>query len=249
MKKIVPFSFLKLRNMELANFSVNVINITEQNNPEVLKLTAVFNPLKIAEASIFLLSPKENSAATTVPYKGNRQERNNCVLGIKNMAKSILDINAEDKRVHIQILNPVIKANFTNYYRKNIVEQNEIVRQFLHQIDTTPALTEAVIALNMQSEIEHLRNIQSTFTNKYETTRRVRAEYVKKDSATIKSELNTLLEDFFVNLYLSKKQNKELDYTKLENELNAEIQRVKQILTERKPTKKKADNSTEQKSA
>lgn len=242
--KRFSFPLIKLRNMELANFFASVIRIAEQNNPDALKLTAVFNALKNAEPSAFLLLPEEKSTRMTTAYKDTRKERQTCVLGINNIAKNMYMINAEDKRKHIQLLYPVIKASFTRYYLKNIVEQNEIVRQFLHQIDQSPAFTEAVIALGLQSETDHLRTINASFADKYETSRRVKAIYVKKDSSTIKKELRVLLDDFFANLHLAKKQNPELDYAKLENELNAEIQRVKQIVAERKPSKKKKDSNT-----
>ena len=236
--------------MELANFTANVIRITEQNNPEELKLSAVYNPLKDAELSIFGLQPTENgSRRTTAPYTANRKERKDCVIALKNVAKGILDINAEDKRPYIQLLYPAIKAGFTDYYRKNIVEQNEIVRQFLHQIDTNTALTEAVNMLGMQSEIASLRAIHGSITSKYETMRKVKASYVKKNSKEIRNELIVLIEDFFTNLYLAKKQHTDVDYSALENELNAEIQRVRLILLERKPEKKKTEDSTEKESA
>ncbi|MGC3977828.1 MAG: DUF6261 family protein [Paludibacteraceae bacterium] len=243
--KLFNLSLSKLRNMELANFTFNVIQIIEKNDPDQLKLTEPYRLLKNSEPLIFTLVSNEKATSKTADYGDNRKERKNCVLGLKNEAKSIYQINAEDKRKSIRVLYPVIKASFTNFYSKNLVEQNEIVHQFLHLIDTTPTLTEAIVALGMQSGIEHLREIQSTFNVKYETFRKVRSQYVKKNSNVIKKELRTQLSDFFASLYLAKKHNKELDYTKLENELSTEMQRVRLIILERESTTTKTKPSTE----
>ncbi len=68
----------------------------------------------------------------------------------------------------------------------------------------------------------------------YDFERHKRSNRVQNENMIIKKELQIKIEDFFQNLYLAKKLNPNINYRRLENELNVEIQRVKTILAIRR---------------
>ena len=102
------------------------------------------------------------------------------------------------------------------------------------QIDSTPTVKDALTALNCMEYIEHLREIHLEFMELYDFERHKRSNRVQNENMIIKKELQIKIEDFFQNLYLAKKLNPNINYRRLENELNVEIQRVKTILAIRR---------------
>ncbi len=232
--RILDFPITRLRNQELAAFASSVIAITEKHNPETLKISETFNTLKSYEPKISLLSPSEKDDGGAVTYKSDHKERKDCVKALLSTAKGVYDLKAKDTRENAKLVYPIIKAKLSNYYDKNIMEQNEAVMQLLNQIDSTPEIKTAVLELGFKGYIDQLRDVHKEFFTKYEYERAKRSNTVRKLRQSIKKELRVKIEDFFYNLYLAKKFNPDVDYTGIENELGEEVKRVNLILSLRK---------------
>lgn len=217
MVKNIPL--YRLLKLELPNLANKVISAVEKQDPEILKFNESFEVLENLKPRFINLEARYKGHPLTKDLNVLRKERLHFASLIIDQMRLHAKADKVEMRASIKEAYPVVDRFLTNLRKNNDDQIFELVIRFFHQIESDENLETALSSLGVTSDLNELRNVNSTLEEILAVRNASISGRPKKDNPSRKSIIHAL-RNMFNHINVVKLQNPELDYTVLIDELN-----------------------------
>lgn len=225
--KIVNFSFISYaRKYELPEILEGIVAIVEKYKPDTLGINGMFQLLK---AEMPGLSQLLETSERTLPQTGTLNvlsfRRNSLMMAIRNQLKVLKKADIESKRASLELVLPVFKRYLISFDTANRAEKSAITLTLLDELNTE-TLNAALVTLEMRLLLDELKTVQGLIVTNRKARSSSIAERNRSQMQQIKANVFTAARNLFKAMEVVSVEHPELDFSKLETELNNFLKNV-----------------------
>ena len=218
MVKNIPL--YRLLKLELPNLANKVISAVEKQDPEILKFNESFEVLENLKPRFINLEARYKGHPLTKDLNVLRKERLHFASLIIDQMRLHAKADKVEMRPFIKEAYPVVDRFLTNLRENNDDQISELVIQFFDQIDNNEELETALSSLGVTSDLNELRNVNSTLEEILAVRNASISGRPKKGNPPSRKSIINALRNMFNHINVVKLQNLELNYMVLIDELN-----------------------------
>lgn len=241
-KKIVSFSFLKVRKDEFPDLVNGVIRIGEKHNLETLGILGMFNLLKGLQSGLDELTVINKSHPLTEEIKAERKRRGSIIVAVLSQVTAIRKANLASETSSAALVVPFMKRYLAGLNLENVKTISGRLKKMLAAIEKNAALKTALSDLGFTVYLNELAQIQQSIDENTDQRTSDLSERPKAKTKEVRNSIGTALENWLNSTELARVEHVDLDYMPLINELN-EWLATYQTLIRSRTTRSKSESA------
>ena len=222
MRKFITYvTFARVTNLEFAHLILKLTKVVAKHNPVALKIEGVYNLLVAELPKLKSLQVKMSKHPKSIELKALRLKRRNLLVVITGKVRLLPKAQVDALNASTALVVPLLEKYLKNIVADKLNTQSEKINELLDELEGNVAMNAALATLGLKVYIDELKTLQATIEQTSDT--QVETKSVNKqtiDARTVKAEVGEAVTDLLNIIEVAKKENKELDYTALINELN-----------------------------
>ena len=234
MEEIERINFASLWHSEHPRLYNRLVSIVEKHNPKTLHLEG---PLLRVKAHLPLLAKIEaqeqgNALSKSITLADNK--RDNLILAITGMTRSLASADMEAQRAHVDVVAAWLKKHNANTLPKaNYTSETERLDDMLDEIERNAQLKSALETLHIKGLTEELKSTNEEFENLFTQRSQDISANETIDSKAIRTAADKDMRKLFSFIELYQDEYDEVDYRPLTKELNTMLAYYKTQLAAR----------------
>ena len=229
-----------LRNAEYVQFSNDISALVLQNDPQTLGVATQYQAFTTKITEIESLFKTQQASEITEEIQQLDLRRDNAITGITTVITGYLNHFNPAIVKAAQIINENLKLYGTGIARENYQAETAIITSIVGDWETNPALTQALVDLNLTSWKDELKAANTLFNEKYIARTK---EYGNANPDTLlKKREETNAAYYELRKHIDAQgvvNNNPAPYVKVVNEMNALIEQYNTVLTTRQAVAKR----------
>ena len=222
MRKFITYvSFARIGNLEFMRLVMKMNQMVAKHDPAVLKIEGVYNLLVAELPKLKSLQVKSGKHPNSMELKALRLKRRNLLVVITGKVRLLTKAQVDALSASAALVVPLLEKYLKNIVADKLNTQSEKINELLDELDGNVAMNAALTTLGLKAYLDELKTLQTAIEQTGD--HQVASKSVKKlsvETRIIRSEVIDAVADLLNGIEIAKKENKELDYTALINEVN-----------------------------
>lgn len=156
-----------LRNAEFLRFLKNTLSIYDANQLSVLRVRDQYDAVQQFVAQLDPLFKMDQGSPMTDELIALDARRDNCINGLSMYLQSLIYHFNEDTRKNANLLAANLAIYGSGIARQNYQAETEVITSIVGDWTNKPELTAASSALQLNSWLMEMRNVNNEFDSKY----------------------------------------------------------------------------------
>lgn len=221
--KMKIFTFSRIRNVEFGHLYLRSIDVVKRHDPVALHVEAEYEKARASVELCDHLMVKSRKMPLTAQQRKAQAVLLESVAMLMKKMRLIKQEPGVEHPAEFDELFDLFDTHLTDIRSRKIYGQVRLLEGFVDALEGEADYMELVNELNLSVQYEAMKSDLESLTDVFDMRQQVKANREKARALNARRKLNSLLRQLYLEIESASKIHKDVEYSTLIKELNAEI--------------------------